>query len=421
MKKLLMVLCAVMLAAGTTAAFAGCGGGSKEFKVGVLYITGQNDTSGYTYAHHQGVLAMKSSLGLKDSQLVIKDNVKDDDPTAINRAIGDLIAEGCNMIIGTSFGYFDEIKEAALENPEIIFSHGTGELDTFGADEPGNMNNYFGRIYQARYLAGIVAGSEASVGANIGYVAAHGHYIAECSSGVNAFTLGVQAVNPGATVYVKTLGAWFELTNEKTFAENLIGYPYNCEIITQHCDTNGPSKAAQEKGKKSIGYNSDMALALGGTERDASVLTSVTWNWGVYYTEAVSKAMECFDGAKYVSAGPWKAWGNYYAGYKEGLFGLAPLSTSVSAATAAKLELVKAEMLKGTADWDVFSDKILKFNAVNGFADQFTLEIADRAEALKTSDGTAVTLTGGRVTDYEIKFNMPFWIKGVVDVTGAAA
>ena len=62
----------------------------------------------------------------------------------------------------------DTCEQLAEEFPDVIFSHGTGykSNDT-------NFNNYFGSIYQARYLSGIVAGMKTESN-KIGYVAAMG-------------------------------------------------------------------------------------------------------------------------------------------------------------------------------------------------------------------------------------------------------
>lgn len=111
----------------------------------------------------------------------------------------------------------------------MIFSHATGYMSN-----PNNYNNYFGRIYQARYLAGIAAGLKSleTNNNNVGYVSAYGTEYAETCSGINGFALGVQAVNPDATVYVKELGNWFDEVNEYAFAEELIN-SYNCGVIAQ--------------------------------------------------------------------------------------------------------------------------------------------------------------------------------------------
>ena len=55
----------------------------------------------------------------------------------------------------------------AEEYPEVIFSHATGYLSN-----ETNFNNYFGRIYQARYLTGVAAGLKSLETGNnhVGYV-----------------------------------------------------------------------------------------------------------------------------------------------------------------------------------------------------------------------------------------------------------
>ncbi len=400
-KRIISFLLMIVLVCSCFAAFAGCNknDGNKEFKVGVLHINPVSSTSGYTYAHQQGIIAMQNALSLKDSQIIIKDSIDDNNSSAINTAIEELIEAGCNMIIGTSFGYMEELQNYANEYPNIIFSHGTGSLDTFGEGKNNNMNNYFGRIYQARYLSGIVAGLSTTSN-KIGYVSAFGTTIAECTSGVNAFALGVQAVNPDAVVYVKTLNSWYDPANEAAYAKALIDM--GCDVIAQHCDTEQPSVEAQKAGVYSIGYNSDMSKAIDNGEQ--TVLTSVVWNWGVYYTAAVREAMKCFENGEFKNTDAWVAFGNYYGSYADGLYDITPLSSEVSSDAASILELVKEEMRKGTTDWDVFTNKALSFTKEN---EVWTMSKVDRE--LKKADGTAT----GEITVSNIVGDMPYWIQGV--------
>ena len=133
------------------------------------------------------------------------------------------------MIIGISFGYLNAMQEAASkpEYQDIIFTHGTGYLSN-----ETNFNNYFGRIYQARYLAGIAAGMKTleTGNNNIGYVAAWGVEYAETCSGINAFAMGAQAVNPDAKVYVNKISTWGDEAKERQAAINLID-TYNCGVM----------------------------------------------------------------------------------------------------------------------------------------------------------------------------------------------
>ncbi|MEG2451056.1 MAG: BMP family ABC transporter substrate-binding protein, partial [Clostridia bacterium] len=366
MKKKLMVLVLVLaLVAALSVGLVACNNddGNGEFKVGVIHINPVASTSGYTYAHQQGILAMKAATGLKDSQIEYEDSIDDTKSADVTAAIERLIAKGCKLVIGTSFGYMEEMEAAANANPNVLFSHGTGYLSN-----TTNFNNYFGRIYQARYLSGIVAGMKASQGGNIGYVSAHGDYIAECSSGINAFALGVQSVNPTATVYVKSLGSWWDPANETAYAEALLAAPYNCQVIAQHCDTENPPVAAKKAGQYSIGYNSDMSKTPAGD----TCLTSVVWNWGVYYTKLVKSAM----------AGTFATLGNYYGDFADGLFDLAPFSAKCADGTAERVNLVKALLKDPANTWDVFTDVALSFETVDG-----NLTVAKTARELKKADG----------------------------------
>lgn len=422
-KKLLALALVAILVIGCVSVFTACSGNDNfgsEFKVGVLHINPKDSTSGYTYAHQQGILEAQKNLGLKDSQIVLKDNIDDTNTAMITTAIDELIAEGCTMIIGTSFGYFDEMESFAQQYPHIIFSHGTGPVDTFGEGKNNNMNNYFGRIYQVRYLSGVVAGLKAKElgNPNIGYVSAQDFKTAECSSGVNAFALGAQSVYPDAKVYVQVLNSWFDPANETAYAENLLKNK-GCGIVTQHCDTENPSAVASKEGKYSIGYNSDMGIAIKGeADRNPSVLTSVLWHWGVYYTDAIREAMKCYKvneesgKVEFVDTKAWEEFGNYYKGIEADLFGLAPLSSEVAADTQAYVDAVTKLMKDGA--WDVFNGKKLTYTVVNGV---ITAVPAAIEGGLKDNQGNVVAgVEGKEITDVNIKADMPWWVAGVEQI-----
>lgn len=120
---------------------------------------------------------MQQNLGLRDDQIIRKIKVEDNDATAIETAMLECIEEGCNIIFATSWGYMDTCEALAEEYPDVIFSHGTGYKSN-----GSNFNNYFGRIYQARYLSGIAAGLKTESN-KIGYVAAWGPENGEVTSG----------------------------------------------------------------------------------------------------------------------------------------------------------------------------------------------------------------------------------------------
>ena len=379
----------LILALAMGMSLAACGGdkttdggaADASFKVGVIHIGDPADGTGYSFAHDQGIVEMQKNLKLSDSQIVRKLNIDDTDSAAIKSAIEDCIAEDCKLIFGTSYGYMETMDALAKEYPEVYFSHGTGykSNDT-------NFNNYFGRIYQARYLAGIAAGLKTESG-KVGYVAAYGTELAETASGINAFTLGVQAVKPDAVVYVKSFNSWFDPANETAYAEALL--EMGCDVIAQHCDTANPQVAAEKAGKFGCGYNSDMTK-----DAPKAHLTAPVWNWGVYYTEAAKAAMD----------GKWAEFGNYYAGIKEGLVDVSPLSDNCAENTKEYIDAVKALFMEGS--WDVFSGVKLSFDDAG--------KVVKTDAALLDASGNEIVAAGGAsVEDSVITGTMDYFVKGV--------
>ena len=392
MKKLFAFLLAVMMVIGLVA----CNGGGEDqadFKVGAIYINSKNDTAGYTFAHHSGIVAAMEQLGLDvDKQLFIVDEVPEDDEQ-VGAAIDTLVGKGVNIIFGISFGYLNAFETKAAEYPDVIFSHATGykSNDT-------NFNNYFGRAYQARYLSGIAAGLKSlEIGNNeIGYVAAFGTEYAETASGINGFALGVLAVNPNATIHVKKLGAWADEVNEKAYAEELIN-TYGCGIIAQHCDSAQPQIAAQTAGKFGCGYNSDMTA-----DAPNAHLTAAIWNWDVYYKTAMQAAMDCDEASKFVDTMGSSA---YYGGLKEGFVDVSPLSNNCAANTEKAINAVRTMIVNG--EWDVFSGAKLTITAEG---------VVTKANAdLKDNAGNVIVAAGGAsVADGVITGTMNYFVDGVV-------
>ena len=394
MKRCVALLMAVVL----VLCFSACGKEKnieyfgKEIKVGAIYITSRNDTAGYTFAHHNGIVTAMKSLGLDvDTQLFIVDNTPEDTEQVLE-AIDRLVAQGVNIIFGISFGYIDAMEAGAAKYPDVIFSHATG----YKSNET-NFNNYFGRAYQARYLAGIAAGlkSLAIRNNNIGYVAAYGTEYAETASGINGFALGVEAVNPDAVVYVKTLGTWADEANEHAFAKDLIE-DHHCGIIAQHCDSAQPQIAAENAEVFGCGYNSDMTPAA-----PKAHLTAAIWNWDVYYRTAIKTAMTCGLAESFVKqmGGP-----SYYGGLEAGFVDISPLSDNCAKGTAKAIEKVKNLIISG--EWDVFSGKKLQISADG----TITIMDSDMIDSL----GSLIVQAGSDpIDDAIITGTMNYFVKGV--------
>ena len=363
---------------------------NSDFKVGAIYINSQNDTAGYTYAHHHGITEAMKQLGLSESQLFIIDNVPEDD-TEVGNAIDTLAGKGCNIIFGISFGYINAFNEAASkpEYKDIIFSHATGYLSN-----DTNFNNYFGRIYQARYLSGIAAGLKAKElgNPNLGYVAAWGLEYAETCSGINAFALGAQSVYPEAIVHVKEIYTWGDEALERQAAQSLID-TYDCCVIAQHCDSPQPQLVANDNGIFGCGYNSDMA-----NEAPKAHLVAPIWNWSVYYKLAMESAMT--DHTKFM-----ETVGIYYGDLKDGLIDISTITDNCAEGTTEAIESAKALMVAGT--WDVFSGQRLSFDSA-WKATPVDADLMDNAGAVIVPAG------GASVDDGVITGSMNYYVAGVI-------
>ena len=297
----------------------------NDIKVGVLYISDPSEGSGYSYTHDLGIQGMQENLGLNSDQIERK-IVDDSDAAATEKEIKECIDDGCKIIFTTSWGYMETTAEMAEQYPDVYFSHGTGYLSN-----GKNFNNYFGRIYQARYLSGIVAGMNTKSN-KIGYVAAQDSSNSEVTGGIDAFAIGVESVNPDAKIYVVVTNSWYDPDKEKAASEQLLDM--GCDVMAQHCDTAYPQTLAQDRGVYGIGYNSDMSK-----ETPNSCLTSVIWNWSAYYTSAVKSVMN----------GTWDG-SNYYGGMAEGLVGITNLADFAADGTQEKIDEATAAILSGESN-----------------------------------------------------------------------
>lgn len=269
--QLLLILVAVILV--MILVFIGMLGYQKKDmpKIGLI-ITGSIEDEGWNGAHYQGV---KYACEQLDAKLVVKENVAEGTGRC-EEAIKELAEEGAVVIILSSYAYPSEVKETINSYPEIAFYGISAE---YSAE---NMTSYFGRIYQARYLAGIVAGM-ITENDTIGYVAAMSNI--EVNRGIDAFTLGVRRVNPEATVNVVWTGTWDDEEKERSATNKLI-QELGVDVITYHQNQHYVAQVADAAGIYSIGYN---ATAEGLSEK---YLTAVVWNWNELYYQIVREYMQ---------------------------------------------------------------------------------------------------------------------------------
>ena len=262
----------------------------NAIKVGFVYDGDESAPYTYNFIKAQNKIAEYYT----DEQVVTVSRANihaDKGETAMN----ELIDEGCDMIFTTSFGYEDTAKKLAKEHPEIQFCEATG--DNADEDPLPNYHTFMGRIYEGRYVTGIVAGLKLkemidkgeirSDQAKVGYVGAYPY--AEVISGYTAFILGVRSVVPTATMNVRYTNTWTSYSLEKSCAEQLI--EDGCVIISQHSDTIGPAVACEEASENGhkvyhVGYNQSMIDVA-----PTTTLVSSRIDWSVYVLSAVDAVL----------------------------------------------------------------------------------------------------------------------------------
>jgi basic membrane protein A len=327
-----------------------------KVRAAFIYVSPVGD-GGWTFAHDQARKATEKAMG-EILSTAYSEAVPEG--AQAEQVIERYVRQGFNLIFTTSFGYMDPTLAVAERHPDTVFMHCSGFKTA------PNMGTYFGRMYQARYLSGLVAGKMTKSNV-IGYVAAHP--IPEVIRGIDAFTLGVRAANGAARVHVVWTNSWYDPPKEREAAESLLDI--NADVIAQHQDTPGPQQAAEKRGRYSVGYNSDMRAFA-----PRAHLTAPIWHWEKIYTEIV----------KQVNQGTWKS-AQLWPGLDSGVVDLAPFNPAVPAEVQRLVEEKKAEIV--AKRWDVFTGPI------------------------KDQEGKVVVEAGKRMTDPEM-LSMNFFVEGVV-------
>lgn len=292
-------------------------GDCEVVKAAFVYV-GPIGDAGWTKKHDDGRLELEEELG----DCVETSYLESVPEGAESEAVFERLArDGNDIIFATSFGYMDQVIAVAERYPDVKFEHATG----FKTSD--NVGTYFGAAEEARYLSGMAAGSVTESN-QVGYVAAFP--IPEVLRGINAFTLGVRAVNPDATVAVAWTSTWLDPVIEKEAAESLLNA--GADVLSQHQDTPATGEAAAQAGGHWVGYNDDMSRFA-----PDAWLTAPAWDWGPFYIKVIEEVRD----------GTWEP-DQFYGDMASGLVTLTPLSEAVPQETQDQIAAVQAEIIAGT-------------------------------------------------------------------------
>jgi len=186
-----------------------------------------------------------------------------------------------DVVFTTSFGYMDDTIKAGMKYPDKHFMHCSGFKQT------KNVGTYFADLYQTYYLNGLMAGG-LTKSSKIGYVAAFP--IPELVRHINAFALGIKAVNPNAEVHVRWTYAWYGPDKAREAAEALIAE--GCDSLAFTEDTPAVIEVGQEhteKGKQIFTFSHYSPMQPYGKD---SVVSGQLVDWGVMYEKILKDLYE---------------------------------------------------------------------------------------------------------------------------------
>lgn len=296
----------------------------RSEKIGFI-LSGGATEEGWNGMHYRG---MKDACDLVGVDLLVSEYISEYSGQC-EMAVRELEDAGCNMIVLSSYGYSEEVHDLVMEYPEVVFYGNSSEY------HEKNLTSYFVKMYQARYLAGIVAGMMTENN-QIGYVAAMSNN--EVNRGISAFTLGVRSVNPEAVVNVVFTGTWDDETKEKAAAKKLVENA-GVDLLTYHQNQTYVVEVAEEAGIYSIGYHESTR------QFSDRYLTAVKCDWQQVYSSLVQEFLK----------GKANSVENFWIGMDTGAVGLSEFSSMVSGEIKKKVNTAMKDILNGK---EIFSGVI---------------------------------------------------------------
>ncbi len=311
------------------------GSGGSALKAAFLYF-GPIGDFGWTYEAHLG--AQELAREFPSVEVSERENACSRDTPKILKAYAE---NGYQVIFCHSYNFGKYISKAAANYPNAVFMWGGG------VEKKGpNTGIYFARMYEAKFLAGMVAGKVTKTN-GIGYAAALPS--PDVIRNINAFARGVSLVNPDAKVHVEWVGEWYNPSKERGVSLSLMDK--GCDILTHHSDSYAPAKAAEERGVRYISFGSDMKRFA-----PNAYLTGTVWNWAPVMIDVVKALLD----------GKWNRQPaqDWWYGLSKDAVRLAPFCDTLPSALKKRVQAKKQAIIDG------------KFEIFPGMSDRQLREIS---------------------------------------------
>ena len=272
------------------------------------------ERSGWVRAHEQGRLFAEERLpGKINTQAYVVDETNDAD-ALFEKAVRD----GAQVIFATTPSLIDPCRRAAAAYPGVKI------LNCSVAMPYPGVRTYYSRIYETKFLAGVIAGA-CSHSDRLGYVSSAPIFGVPAS--VNAFALGARLVNPRAVVKLR-----WSCTEPDPFAaleKDGVDVISNLEWFSPEAPQ-APFGLVRVTGE-------------GGVEP----LAATFWNWGAFYEKLLSDLLQGHWEDE--SANRSAAAINYWWGMQSGTIGIT-LSEKLPEGVKALVETLKTAIVEGRLD-----------------------------------------------------------------------
>ncbi|MCI8598978.1 MAG: BMP family ABC transporter substrate-binding protein [Lachnospiraceae bacterium] len=265
------------------------------------------ETSSWTYGHELGRQHLNQVFG-EQIETLCYDNINTEELGL--KAIEEAVSQGSKVIFTTTPKLLGASIKAAIHYPDVKLLNCS--LHTYS----GHLRTYYGRLYEAKFLTGALAGILTDT-PQVGYLADYPIYGA--TANINAFALGVKMTNPEAKVHLE----WATVKGQnpdENFRSRGISYVSGQDLIT-------PSHASRKFGLYDIREGTMVNVA------------SSIWHWGKFYERIVRDILNGAWKKKEVQS---KAV-HYWWGISSGMIDVI-CSKSLPAGSLWLLELIKREM-----------------------------------------------------------------------------
>ncbi len=242
-------------------------GTPRPLRVGFCYAK-TPETSLWSRSHEEGRLEAVASLGAR-IETVCRTEVPEG-PGAAD-VISEFAGEGLDVVFATTPAMLAPTLRASIEHPEVRF-YCCSEAHPYT-----HVETYFGRMYEARFLLGIVAGSLSRTG-RIGAVATWP--VPDVVSGLNAFALGVRTVDPDAEVLVEWTKDWESHSRTAMLQEEKRLLDAGVDLISRQSTLGGRGLV--------------IGTGLSWSEESGSRLQSIAaprWKWGIFYERVLRQVL----------------------------------------------------------------------------------------------------------------------------------